>query len=262
MGGSGGRVEQRDHNPHHQHPHRQYGRVSWGGVWNDGGTMTLTGTLVAGNTAPTGPEVFTDSGTVRANRHNLFGVNGRAGVKGFRPGATDVVPGPGVQLSDILNPTLADHGGSTPTHALVRGSPAVNAISATSPDCTRADQRGVRRPHGARCDIGAFELGPAVTCGGQRATLVGTAGDDVLLGTPGDDVIHGMRGNDHIDGLGGNDIICGGDGKDFLRGGRGADRLFGEADKDILGGGGDTDVCAGGAGTDTVGEDCEVTRDE
>ena len=31
---------------------------SGGGVWNYRGSVTLTGTLVAGNTAPTGPEFF------------------------------------------------------------------------------------------------------------------------------------------------------------------------------------------------------------
>jgi hypothetical protein len=142
-----------------------------GGVENFGGTLTLVRTLVAGNTAPTGPEIA-NNGTVLADNHNLFGVDGAAGVEGFSPGATDVVPPVGVLLTDILNPTLAFNGGFTQTHALVPGSPAVDA---GGPDCLDAngdplptDQRGKLRivdgdgDGTAACDIGAFEFFPLV----------------------------------------------------------------------------------------------------
>jgi len=51
---------------------------------------------------------------------------------------------------------LAANGGATPTHALRSSSPAINAAI----DCfgQPVDQRGVARPQGAACDIGAFEL--------------------------------------------------------------------------------------------------------
>ncbi len=51
---------------------------------------------------------------------------------------------------------LADNGGPTPTHALLSGSP---AIDAAGPGCARpaTDRRGVARPQGAACDIGAYE---------------------------------------------------------------------------------------------------------
>ena len=139
-----------------------------------GGTLTLARTLVSGNTAPTGPEIFNyvASGTVLADNHNLFGVDGTAGVEGFSPGATDIVPPAGVLLPDILDPTLAFNGGPTQTHALVPGSP---AIDAGGPVCTDAngdplltDQRGKPRvvdgdgDGTAACDIGAFEFFPIV----------------------------------------------------------------------------------------------------
>jgi hypothetical protein len=135
------------------------------------GTLRLANTLVAGNTGPTGPEIA-NGGTVVATNHNLFGINGNAGVVGFSPGATDVVPAAGVLLSDILNPTLAFNGGPTQTHALVAGSPAIDAgrrrcLDANGSPLT-TDQRGKRRPvdgdgNGrARCDIGAFEFFPVV----------------------------------------------------------------------------------------------------
>ena len=137
-----------------------------------GGTLTLARTLVAGNTAPTGPEIHNSYTTVLDNNHNLFGVNGTAGVEGFSPGATDVVPPAGVQLADILDPTLAFHGGLTQTHALVPGSPAIDAGGAVCTDANSdpllTDQRG--RPRvvdgdgdgTAACDIGAFEFFPIV----------------------------------------------------------------------------------------------------
>ena len=149
---------------------------------SNGGPLTLARTLVAGNTAPTGPEIVNDwyyGGTVTADNHNLFGVDGTAGVEGFSPGATDIVPPAGVQLPDILDPTLAHHGGPTLTHALVPGSPARNAGPRHCRDAQgqplRQDQRGVLRPQEGRCDIGAVEFLPVVFCHGHRATLVGSA---------------------------------------------------------------------------------------
>lgn len=130
--------------------------ASSGGGMVNSGTLRLANTLVAGNTAPNAPEI-SNSARVFANHHNLFGVDGTAGVQGFRPGPTDVVPAAGVLLPDILDPTLADNGGPTLTHALVPGSPAIDAIPPSDRGCRGADQRGGHRPQGAGCDIGAFE---------------------------------------------------------------------------------------------------------
>lgn len=59
--------------------------------------------------------------------------------------------------------SLANNGGRTPTHALLLGNSAVDAIPVA--DCTtaagvaiREDQRGITRPKGAGCDIGSYEL--------------------------------------------------------------------------------------------------------
>lgn len=51
---------------------------------------------------------------------------------------------------------LADNGGPTWTHALLAGSPAIDAADDAA--CPATDQRGVARPQGPHCDIGAFEL--------------------------------------------------------------------------------------------------------
>jgi hypothetical protein len=53
---------------------------------------------------------------------------------------------------------LGDNGGFTPTLALQSGSPAIDAGDDSA--CPATDQRGVTRPQGAACDIGAYELQP------------------------------------------------------------------------------------------------------
>jgi len=55
---------------------------------------------------------------------------------------------------------LQDNGGPTLTHALLDGSPAIDAGGAAN--CPATDQRGIGRPQGAACDIGAYER-PATT---------------------------------------------------------------------------------------------------
>lgn len=68
---------------------------------------------------------------------------------------------------------LADNGGPTQTQAPARGTIAVDAGAG----CPATDQRGVLRPRGAACDIGAYEVAPplattaaatGVTFGGAR----------------------------------------------------------------------------------------------
>ena len=75
---------------------------------------------------------------------------------------------------------------------------------------------------------------PEVFCDGRKATIVGTAGDDVLIGTNGPDVIAALQGNDVVRGLAGDDVICGGQGNDALIGGQGFDVLFGAQGNDTL----------------------------
>jgi Ca2+-binding RTX toxin-like protein len=159
----------------------------------------------------------------------------------------------------MLGP-LADNGGPVSTQALLPGSPAIDAGSpGGSNACAAADARGVARPQGSRCDIGAFEAGPAgggggpsARCAGKRATIVGTRGRDNLKGTAKRDVIATMGGRDVVRGLAGNDLVCGGRGNDRLIGGAGKDRLIGGLGKDRLIGGPGADTLLGSAGRDTL----------
>jgi cysteine-rich repeat protein len=64
----------------------------------------------------------------------------------------------------LLGP-LADNGGTTSTHALPPGSPAIDAANPAPPasgpgTCAASDQRAEARPQGSACDIGAYEASP------------------------------------------------------------------------------------------------------
>ena len=79
----------------------------------------------------------------------------------------------------------------------------------------------------------------------QSATIVGTAGIDVLTGTSEEDTISGLGGNDTLNGGAGNDTLDGGAGNDALSGGSGNDTYVVDA-------AGDTVTEAASEGTDTV----------
>lgn len=89
-------------------------------------------------------------------------------------------------------------------------------------------------------------------CQGRRATIVGTAGNDVLRGTRNADVILARGGADQVFGLAGNDRLCGGSGRDTLFGGRGKDRVAGQRGNDRLCGGRGPDHLKGGPGRDIL----------
>jgi CSLREA domain-containing protein len=205
-----------------------------GGIRRDIGTVTLRNSIVAGNRdgSPLGSVHPDCSGDLASGGHNLIGRNDGCTVA---PATGDVIGTSGSPIDPGLLP-LADNGGPTRTHALIKASPAVDA---GGPDCEATDQRGL--PRGA-CDIGAYEL---VFCAKAVVNRIGTEGRDTLVGTSAADGILGFGGADRLAGKRGKDGLCGGRGKDTLRGGAGRDRLRGQQGKDVcLGGGGrDRAVC-------------------
>ena len=140
-------------------------------VWGYG-TATITSSTLAGNdlgvySVDLGPfalknTILANTGancqagpnsTITSQDHNI---SRDASCASFLVQPNDFSPGtdPG------LDSTLKDNGGPTKTVALVPGSVAVDAITASG-DCTvGTDQRGVTRPQGAYCDIGAYEAKP------------------------------------------------------------------------------------------------------
>jgi predicted outer membrane repeat protein len=139
-----------------------------GGILNDnGGSFTVTDSLLAWN-AYQGlslPVYITDcSGTINSGGYNVVRVGcGFASATGDQVGSFDFPLDPKID-------TLKMNGGYTPTHALLSGSPAIDAGDNTAGGCKdelgatlSSDQRGSKRPLpiGGRCDTGAFELGPS-----------------------------------------------------------------------------------------------------
>jgi hypothetical protein len=115
-----------------------------GGGISGSPNVDLTATIVADNTAATGPDCF---GAPTSHGHNL--VRNKTGCS-FMNESSDIVG------KDPRLGTLAYNGGPTLTLAIALSSPALNAIPAAA--CAVAtDQRGVHRPQGTRCDIGAYE---------------------------------------------------------------------------------------------------------
>ncbi|MFN8487914.1 MAG: choice-of-anchor Q domain-containing protein [Caldilineaceae bacterium] len=106
------------------------------------GALTIENSIVINKLAAGN---CTNLGIVVSLGHNLD--NGTTCA--FHPPADLVGQNP------LLGP-LANNGGVTPTHALLPGSPAINAGSNACPPPT-TDQRGVIRPQSVRCDIGAYE---------------------------------------------------------------------------------------------------------
>jgi cysteinyl-tRNA synthetase len=109
-------------------------------------------------------------------------------------------------------------------------------------------------------DNGLFDLGEAVTTGGDANRLWAGAGDDLIIGAAGGDTIGGSSGNDDIFGEGGDDRVfaasgddslSGGDGNDTLFSGAGADTVDGGAGNDLIWAGGGIDLFTGDAGADT-----------
>lgn len=129
-----------------------------GGIFNSQGTLGITGSIVAGNSdaTPGQPTAPRDCGAL-----NPKSATGARNLIGSLDGCAAYAATVAVVNPNPLLGALADNGGPTRTHALLAGSPAIDAGGAP---CPTADQRGVARPQGAACDIGAFEyVRPRIT---------------------------------------------------------------------------------------------------
>ena len=138
-----------------------------GGVasFSSTGSVTVNSSIIAGNQiGPGGINDFAadchSSLTLVSQGYNLTGSDTGCDPLG---GTGDVTVAPASVFTSVLS-ALADHGGATQTHALFAGpgNPALDAITGGTNGCGAApfdaDQRGITRPQGTQCDIGAFEL--------------------------------------------------------------------------------------------------------
>lgn len=147
---------------------------AYGGALWLSGTSTLTHVTVAANTVAKGwgasgssvalgGGLYLSSGKVYV-RNSLFSTNAPANCAGTLQDDGNSIssdgscafsaPGSLNSVDPQLSP-LGMYGGATFTMALQPGSPAVDAGNPAF--CLSTDQRGVPRPQGANCDMGAFE---------------------------------------------------------------------------------------------------------
>ncbi len=162
-----------------------------GGIY--AATITLTNSTVSGNTAvhAGGLRIIGESTLINATVTGNVADGGLGGgiyhspLPGFYPAITNSIVAENsptnctlnldslghnldddgtcglTEPSDLSNVSdaglgpLQDNGGPTQTHALLAGSPAIDAGDDSV--CPATDQRGVPRPRGPACDIGAYE---------------------------------------------------------------------------------------------------------
>lgn len=129
-----------------------------GGIYVSSGTLNVGNSIVANNTAPTGPDVYR---TVNSLGYNLFSNSSGMTVSGS--GTNDQF-----DVDPMLDPLgLADNGGNSMTVALLAGSGALDKGNGFASDDQRGEPRPVDDPDsedgsGNLADIGAFEFQPVV----------------------------------------------------------------------------------------------------
>jgi hypothetical protein len=160
------------------------------GLYNMGTSMTVTNSTISGNTQQgilTGESmslifstvaengtvgIYASSGSVVNLENSIIenNVGGNCGISYAPPTArlektgvilsdascvTSLGEGTAIVMdSDAFLDGLADNGGSGQTNALLPGSLAIDAATGS---CPATDQRGIARPQGTGCDIGAYE---------------------------------------------------------------------------------------------------------
>jgi CSLREA domain-containing protein len=142
-----------------------------GGIFNNG-TLDMINSTFSKNSAEFGGGIF-DAGGTENSLNNTIVANSTSGGDcggtitdgGYNIDTDGTCVEETVSTSKTtdtkLDPKgLQDNGGPTQTIALKKNSPAINRIPKGTNACgteITTDQRGVKRPQGSRCDIGAFE---------------------------------------------------------------------------------------------------------
>jgi len=127
---------------------------SGGGIYNEGSlgasVVEISNTIL--NAGASGENIFNNGGTVTSHGYNLSSDDGGGYLNG---------PGDQINTDSLLGP-LQNNGGPTFTHALLAGSPAIDAGDPIFIPPPSTDQRGCPfdRVFNGRIDIGSFETQP------------------------------------------------------------------------------------------------------
>lgn len=140
--------------------HGSYDRWTAASMWNDGrfggsSEPILTNVIMWGGSFMD-PEENGCAGSTHVeicNSSAIPTIRASLIAGGCPPGA---ICGPDVIAADPKLGPLAYNGGATPTMLPAMDSPAVD--TGADDVCAETDQRGISRPQGARCDIGAAEV--------------------------------------------------------------------------------------------------------
>jgi hypothetical protein len=119
-------------------------------------TLSVDSTIIAGN-RDGGQQAPDCKAQVTSLGANIIGDQAEAACQGFNAPGDQV--GNRLSTSGVLDPqlnSLAANGGATLTHAPRTNSPALD--KGRTDTCPATDQRGVLRPQGSRCDVGAVEM--------------------------------------------------------------------------------------------------------
>ena len=119
-----------------------------GGIATSGGTVNISNTILANNIA-SGPNDDCFGILVSSGYNIVEDIDGCTGLV-----ATDIT------LTDPMLGPLQNNGGLTLTQLPLVGSIAVEGGDPTAGVCEDLDQRGLARPQGTFCDIGAVEVFP------------------------------------------------------------------------------------------------------
>lgn len=145
------------------------------GMNNNGSSPTLTNVTISGNAATTnGGGIYSWNNSDPQVRNSILWGDSGGEIYNFDTESTTTVTNSIVQGgyagaidADPLLAALGNYGGPTQTFALLPGSAAIDAGNGAT--CAAADARGITRPQGAGCDMGAFE-----SRGFQMGSLAGT----------------------------------------------------------------------------------------
>lgn len=131
--------------------------ASGGGLYTQFETY-FSNSIIAGNSAASGPDCFYFVGLFVANGPNLVENSAGCTFTGDVQDAINGSPDLAAELAANGGPGIGRNGAQAfLTLALQAGSPALDAGEDAS--CLSKDQRGISRPQGEACDLGAFEAG-------------------------------------------------------------------------------------------------------